>query len=176
MKELLAIVFLIGVIGCQDKKPTSSGSYSAKENLILVEEVKSANIQPETVEQILLAYIKIKDALVETDAKAASFEAEELLFKLGESKNNLVAQLFIEVEMIAESKDIQMQRIYFEGLSNNVYTLVKNIELETTYYRQYCPMAFNNTGAAWISVEAQIFNPYFGDVMLRCGKIKEIIK
>jgi Cu(I)/Ag(I) efflux system membrane fusion protein len=34
-------------------------------------------------------------------------------------------------------------------------------------------MANNNKGAIWLSAEKNIFNPYFGDSMLRCGSIIE---
>jgi len=40
-------------------------------------------------------------------------------------------------------------------------------------YRQYCPMAFQNKGAYWLSSEKKIMNPYFGDKMLHCGVVKE---
>lgn len=40
-------------------------------------------------------------------------------------------------------------------------------------YKQYCPMAFNNDGASWLSAESVIRNPYFGSKMLNCGKITE---
>ena len=32
-------------------------------------------------------------------------------------------------------------------------------------------MAFNNRGADWLSNEAQIRNPYFGDKMMKCGSV-----
>ena len=37
-------------------------------------------------------------------------------------------------------------------------------------YVQYCPMAFGDQGARWLSFEREILNPYFGDAMLRCGE------
>ena len=40
-----------------------------------------------------------------------------------------------------------------------------------TIYKQYCPMAFNNEGAYWLSESKDIMNPYFGDRMLKCGRV-----
>ena len=71
---------------------------------------------------------------------------------------------------------VKEQRIYFEGLSSNIYTLAKNTQTEMDLYQQYCPMAFDNTGAHWISDKEKVFNPYFGDKMLRCGKVTEVIE
>jgi Cu(I)/Ag(I) efflux system membrane fusion protein len=34
-------------------------------------------------------------------------------------------------------------------------------------------MAFNNSGAYWLSDNATIRNPYFGDKMLSCGSVEE---
>ena len=45
-----------------------------------------------------------------------------------------------------------------------------------TVYKQYCPMAFNNTGAYWFSNSKEIFNPYFGEKMLKCGRVEAEIK
>jgi Cu(I)/Ag(I) efflux system membrane fusion protein len=36
-------------------------------------------------------------------------------------------------------------------------------------------MASNDQGADWISREAEILNPYFGEKMLKCGTVKDTI-
>jgi len=55
-------------------------------------------------------------------------------------------------------------------------TIVKGGQLEKgMLYLEYCPMANNNTGAYWLSNEKEIKNPYFGDKMLKCGSVKEMI-
>lgn len=38
--------------------------------------------------------------------------------------------------------------------------------------RAWCPMAFDNRGAAWLQAEEEIANPYFGARMLRCGEFR----
>jgi Cu(I)/Ag(I) efflux system membrane fusion protein len=42
-------------------------------------------------------------------------------------------------------------------------------------YQQYCPMAFNNAGAAWLSNSTEIVNPYFGEKMLHCGDLRDSV-
>ncbi len=58
-----------------------------------------------------------------------------------------------------------------------MYALVKNFTAsQTDVYLQYCPMAANGNGAYWLSDNKIVFNPYFGDRMLHCGSVKEVIK
>jgi hypothetical protein len=37
-------------------------------------------------------------------------------------------------------------------------------------------MANNNTGAYWLSDSKEIRNPYLGNEMLTCGKVKETVQ
>ena len=57
----------------------------------------------------------------------------------------------------------------------SMYAFVKAENPEVTLYKQYCPMAFNDQGAYWLSKEEEVFNPYFGDLMLHCGYVQETI-
>jgi Cu(I)/Ag(I) efflux system membrane fusion protein len=36
-------------------------------------------------------------------------------------------------------------------------------------------MANNNMGAKWLSTEEQIRNPFYGDAMLTCGSVVDIL-
>ena len=81
------------------------------------------------------------------------------------------------MDKIMDTKDIEMQRLAFSDFNTGIYNAVKSfgVENEKVYY-QFCPMAFNDQGAYWLSSEEQIANPYFGDVMMTCGEVKEIIE
>ncbi len=37
-------------------------------------------------------------------------------------------------------------------------------------------MANNEKGVYWLSIQKQIANPYFGDMMFRCAETKDSIK
>ena len=55
--------------------------------------------------------------------------------------------------------------------------VVKSYGLQSNkVYIQFCPMADNDNGAFWLSMQKQITNPYFGDMMLSCGETKDSIK
>ena len=114
-------------------------------------------------------YLALKDALVATDGAKAQKAANDFL----EVNNN--DALTADLKTIAGSTDVATQRIAFEGLSTNMYSIVKAGGSETVLYKQYCPMAFNNKGAYWLAAEEEVNNPYFGDVMLHCGSVQETI-
>ncbi|MFT6166717.1 MAG: hypothetical protein ACJASF_001410 [Vicingaceae bacterium] len=156
MRKILTITLFIGIVACQQS--TVDNNYSSTENKIDAEEIKAANLSEETPTQIIEGYLKIKDALVNTDAVKAAFAAESILFDLEQNENKVVNQLLKEVKLIAANKDVEKQRIYFEGLSHNIYMLAKNSVTDIGLYQQYCPMAFDNTGAYWISDQEEVYN------------------
>jgi len=43
------------------------------------------------------------------------------------------------------------------------------------HFVTFCPMAFDNAGAYWLSDTNAIANPYFGHKMLKCGKVTDQI-
>jgi hypothetical protein len=80
------------------------------------------------------------------------------------------------VELISTSKDLDIQRNAFISLSESMYQLAKTIQVETPIYYQHCPMANDGKGANWLSREKEVKNPYYGSIMLSCGKTVETIK
>jgi len=80
-------------------------------------------------------------------------------------------------EIVTGKADVEKQRIPFEKVSDAVYTLIKEANLKNAgVYRQYCPMAFDDKGAYWLSNEEKIQNPYFGKKMLTCGEVTDTLK
>ena len=125
---------------------------------------------------VLNSYLEIKDALVETDGKATKTAAQKLVSVMGETGGELMNKIKFDAEHIGETEDTGHQRDHFNSLSDNVYKLVQASESNGgKLYLQYCPMAFDNTGAYWLSNSSEIMNPYFGDQMLHCGKVEEEI-
>jgi hypothetical protein len=119
-------------------------------------------------------YLQLKDALVASKADAAKDAAGKLkasLATLSDSKN-----VIAEATKIANSASLADIRKTFATLSTEMTALVRSGGLKKgILYLEYCPMANNNQGAFWISSEREIRNPYFGDKMLRCGSVKEMI-
>jgi membrane fusion protein, copper/silver efflux system len=75
-------------------------------------------------------------------------------------------------------KGIEMKRSHFSIVSNKLIKAVDmfGIASDQPVHLQFCPMAFDNKGGFWISSEKEIRNPYFGDIMLKCGEVKREFK
>ena len=126
-------------------------------------------------------YLRIKDALVATDAEEAANAAKNLKNILLNEKNILVdlRNLNLIIEEIINNKEIKDKRISFYELSKSLVQALKNKSIETTegqdIYIQFCPMAMNNKGAIWLSTEYNVLNPYYGETMLKCGVVRDTI-
>ncbi len=120
-------------------------------------------------------YLHIKDALVSSNSDGAKKGAMELQNALKDITGSATARE--AASKIAASSDLEEQRKVFSPLSDEMAKLVKGGKLSAgSLYLEYCPMANNNVGAYWLSNEKEIKNPYFGDVMLKCGSVKETIE
>ncbi|MBW4970900.1 efflux RND transporter periplasmic adaptor subunit [Croceibacter atlanticus] len=125
---------------------------------------------------VMIKYIVLKDALVNSDTKAAHQASNNLLKSIRNTEElkdasalkalETTTQNFIKAETLAQ------QRSAFVGLSKNLIKISKGFSSQnTTYYIQECPMANNNNGAQWLALEKGIKNPYFGEEMLDCGSV-----
>ncbi|MEZ4973886.1 MAG: efflux RND transporter periplasmic adaptor subunit [Cyclobacteriaceae bacterium] len=139
--------------------------------------------------ELLDPYLALKDELVETNAKGASGAIDKFMSALqkinmtlvkGEAHTewmSLMSVLQQTAQQIKATNDVEVQRKSFSDMSNAYYTAINEFNVsELNAYYQFCPMAFNDKGAYWISKDKQISNPYFGDKMLRCGLTKEELK
>ena len=129
----------------------------------------------ENLGQAYAKYIALKDALVASDAGEAEAKAAELAASLSKIENAGTAKS--SATKVAKAGSLEAQRKEFAKLSNEMAALIKSAEFSTgEVYVEFCPMANGGEGAQWLANEKQINNPYFGDKMLRCGKVKETIK
>lgn len=140
------------------------------------------------VNKLILAYLDIKNALANDDAKKAAAAGDNLKeiienlnatgFTPGETKvfNDVKPEIAEHADHIGSNgNDIKHQRDHFDWLSYEMITLVKTTGVSQTIYIDFCPMYNNNKGAYWLSTTKEISNPYYGNDMLSCGKIKEEI-
>ena len=136
------------------------------------EEAANAEFTNDTIKMAFEDYLAIKDALVQTNAKAAGEAAKELQGNL-ESSN---AQLAGIAGNIAEAQDVNRQREIFSELTAAMDPLLKQAISSGKIYKQFCPMAFEGKGDYWYATSEEIRNPYFGDKMLKCGRVDETIQ
>jgi Cu(I)/Ag(I) efflux system membrane fusion protein len=137
-------------------------------------------------------YYALKDALVATSAP----KADEAAGKLSASVDTMLAYtrtdsvngknlqpyldtMAMNTKAVLAVKDetCEQKRVPFEKVSDAMYSLLKTANLKHAgVYRQYCPMAFNEKGAYWLSNETEIKNPYYGKKMLECGEVTDSLK
>jgi len=135
---------------------------------------------------VLNDYFSLKDALVGDDNDKAkemggtlvkslkSFDASKYSESEKSELNDIIEDATEHAEHISES-DIKHQREHFKVLSKDVTDMVAITGTGMKLYEQFCPMYDNNKGGAWLSMNEEIRNPYFGDQMLKCGKVQREI-
>ncbi|MBS4069691.1 MAG: efflux RND transporter periplasmic adaptor subunit [Algoriphagus sp.] len=75
---------------------------------------------------------------------------------------------------MASAKDIEEARKHFSMLSFHLLEMTETFGInKDVVYKDYCPMAFGDQGAYWLSEKKDITNPYFGASMLACGEVKQ---
>jgi len=140
------------------------------------------------LDEFIKKYLQLKDAFVATDVKQVEILAMQALASLkkvdmsllkGDAHNQwmlLQKPVFDNLNEIIEMADIEMKRSHFSVVSNGLTEIIQTFgnDSETPMYLQFCPMAFDDKGAYWISDKEEIRNPYFGDMMLKCGSVKKV--
>ncbi|MEK6476576.1 DUF3347 domain-containing protein [Catalinimonas sp. 4WD22] len=162
--KLLALGLIIfGVSACSGSQESESDTASEQ----TTDEVGGVK----KVGSVVAGYLKLKDALVASNPEEAKEYAVATLEVVDAVAMPEVQQ---SVKEIAATTDIEEQRRVFENFSIHLYRNLKasNV-IEQTLYKQYCPMAFDDQGAYWLSAQEEIRNPYFGDRMLKCGRVEE---
>jgi len=167
----------------------AAAQLAGKPSMMMRPESKTMEVPQAFREQITLvvnAYFDVKNALVNNDPGAAGKAAGKVTAALGQTDmsilednahNHWMALLKPMEESgkrIAGNTDIEEQRVYLHTLSEHIIEMTESFRLKINkVYRQFCPMAFDNEGAFWLSESDEILNPYFGDMMLRCSEVKE---
>ena len=163
----LAVLLCLAACSGKPQETTQSSEPSIKRT----EKVEA--IQEKTLADVVNAYLSVKNALVASDAEQAQASAVELLNVVDATKMPLLQQ---KTKEMAAVDHLDSLRTHFDSLSVALYEQVKQQpDSNRVLYKQYCPMAFDNRGAYWLSVNREIKNPYFGDKMLNCGRIEEEI-
>jgi Cu(I)/Ag(I) efflux system membrane fusion protein len=125
---------------------------------------------------LITPYLALKDALVRSDAGSAAAAAERFREQLRNEPlrdaawNRLRDRLTTELNGWVRL-DILAQRTRFKTVSDLLTDAIPAGSIRSELYVQYCPMAFGNTGARWLSDRPVIENPYLPETMLGCGDV-----
>lgn len=196
-KTLIVVVVLAAIIlvarpfFCNsDDKPTDKGANSADSKQQPLSASQNTDVFNQSFTQLFNAYNDLKNALVASDATKASAAALVLRtaadsLKVNEIKGDSTgsiketaasfsSNIAGSAQGLAAEKDIKGQRKEFEQIADAMWNLTRTVRYTgQKLYWQFCPMAFDNKGAYWISYEREIRNPYFGNEMLNCGSVED---
>lgn len=161
-------------------------NFSHKDIVILEHPYQLAEATKTEMEQVIDAYLQLKDAFVKDDEQ----ETEKAIILMAKKVTAVVPtklesegleawQNHQEVygtnfkEMLI-NKGLDNKRSYFSHISEIMYCTIKSFGLKQgNLFAIFCPMAFDGKGAYWISDSKTIQNPYFGSKMPTCGEVKE---
>ena len=138
---------------------------------------------------VFTASLQLKEAFVASDAARATAAVPEMRNVLSKVEMGVLKDEALmdwmgylkvfndNLDIIASSSDLAAQRKSFGLIHEALYKSLKSFGFgRGVIYYDYCPMANNKTGAYWLSNDKEIRNPYFGNEMLTCGKVKETLQ
>jgi hypothetical protein len=172
---------------CLARHFKKSNQIKMKKTLCLLAFVAIAFVQNSFAQEItvkseepglLSTYYNVKDALVAGKAQDAASKAAGFV-KIAQTADAKILPeenrkaLLKSAGDIAGTMDIKKQREYFAILSEQLIAVAEVSKLsQQPIYKAYCPMK----KSSWLSSEAAIKNPYYGNAMLTCGKVTETLK
>ena len=170
---LLALASTAVLIACGEKKkeaPASEESSPAAESATeTAAETAGIGFDREDLTSFFSQYLSLQASLVASEPA----RAQEIAGEMAQTGLEGMPEVSEAVAALAESDQLDQQRAIFYNLSKAMVPFLDAHLNSGEIYQQFCPMAFGNTGAFWFSDSEEILNPYFGDAMLRCGKVEK---
>ncbi|RXJ44629.1 DUF3347 domain-containing protein [Gelidibacter gilvus] len=182
---IIAMAFVgLTAMSCKDGQKEESSATMDSEVSQEQGSTSTSDAQNPESQQVLADYMSLKDALVATDEKAAADAGKKLESTLKSIKlDSYTSEEQKELKEIIESatehaehigrSDMAHQREHFQMLNQDVTDMVAITGTANTLYQQFCPMY--GEGGAWLSMEKEIRNPYFGSKMMKCGEVQKEI-
>jgi Cu(I)/Ag(I) efflux system membrane fusion protein len=150
---------------------------------------KSLDVSAEFRDQITAVadvYFQIKNHLIQDDLASSKSAVKDFQKSLSRVNMQLVqdeahdrwmkvlAGLSDARAKMESAADLGDSRVHFSMLSQHILEMTETFGLNRdAVYKDYCPMAFGDQGAFWLSEKKEILNPYFGASMLTCGEVKQ---
>ncbi|WP_343698003.1 DUF3347 domain-containing protein [Flavobacterium sp.] len=179
MKELIksgiSILSILLLIACGNNENKKKEIPQNKKTSVAITKESEVKINDDLLNAIYSQYTHLTVALTQGNIAEAKLAANAI--EAGAQKISANSNLVTSAGAIVSAPDIEKQRIAYSQLSNEMVGLLKKAGMaDAELYVHYCPMAFDNKGAVWISTTKEVRNPYFGEKMLKCGEVKETIK
>jgi hypothetical protein len=174
LKNLMAGLFGIALMAsCGEKKkeaPSEDVTPPVTESVAAsAPESTGIGFDTEELNAFFTQYLALQEALVASDPA----KAEAISREMSQRPLQGMPDVAKAVADLAESDHLGRQRAVFFRLNKALAPYLEAHLSSGEIYQQFCPMAFENTGAFWFSGSEEILNPYFGDAMLRCGTVQK---
>lgn len=183
--KLISIVYIFLLAACNSSSNKTAKISKPNDTARATASTARKGDDTSSIKSVIAGYLQIKNALANDDGPGAAEGGQALADAITHMDTaSLTARekkAFIDVaDDLKENaehcrihdKKIEHQREHFEMITEDMYSLVKSLELHQTLYYDYCPMKKYN----WLSETKKIRNPYFGKKMIDCGSIKEVIE
>lgn len=175
MKRNIILVLTAIFAACNNPKSEEKQKQSIAEEKAVAKPANEVSLKDDQLNAVYQQYLLLSNALVNSNLSMAKETAMAL--ELGAKNLRGSAKLENLAAKIIVTNNLETQRILFSDLSNEMIAKVKTAGLKSgEIYVEYCPMALNDKGAAWLSNQKEIRNPYYGNEMLDCGEIKETVR
>lgn len=187
MKNGTIYIILLAIFACNsiDQKATL-----AVESTVLTGKSGHSEAFNQSFKKALYAYYDLKDQFIAENEPAIQLSANQFLKEIdslpikemkGDTAVITTAQSYIdgiaaEIKGLLGEKEIESKRRSLQMISEQLYDLIRVVQYDQEkIYHEYCPMAFNNDGATWLSNSIIIRNPYLPKTMLNCGEVRDSI-
>lgn len=184
---ILTLIALIAIsCGAEEQKTIEALSMS--------DTTAAKSVHPEifnlTFKAALNAYYTLTDKFISENDTAINASSQSLitaitqikLDSLGEDSSVVITAKSYAEGIIAElngligEKDLEAKRKSFQMVSEQLYDFIRTVQYDQeVVYHEFCPMAFDNEGATWLSNSSVIRNPYLPKKMLTCGEVRDSI-
>jgi membrane fusion protein, copper/silver efflux system len=184
-KQILGLVLGVlilpfGVVKAQDHSGHSMNMSQDGADVVRYE--VSTDFQKQ-INDVYQASLELNKAFVGGDVTRVKEKAGSMIHRVTEVDMSLVKgdahmawmkymkPLSDDLGKISVSDDLVSQRKSYATVSEELYKVIKSYGVGETVYYMYCPMAKSN----WLNDSKEVNNPYYGEMMLKCGSSKEEI-
>jgi len=174
-KSIAVCMLTLMLAACNNAKQYTDEKVSNEQSPSSITQLEPAmKMQNDQLLAVYEQYELLTQALISGNSKEARIASNAV--EAGASQLLGGTDIADKAGAITATSNIDEQREAFAALSGSVIALVKQTGLRAgKLYVDYCPMARKNSGAYWLSRQSSIRNPYFGEQMMTCGEISEIL-
>ena len=187
MKQYILILTALLAISCGTEEQKAIQATSTIDTTI-------KTIHPEifnsTFKTALNAYYNLKDYFIAENDTAIIASSQRLILAInqiqidslgGDSSIAITAKSYAEgitaeLKGLIGERELEAKRKSFQMVSEQFYDFIRTVQYDQeVVYHEFCPMAFDNEGATWLSNTSVIRNPYLPKKMLSCGEVRDSI-